>query len=50
MRFCLCRLWLRFNRIDFFRGEVGRKDNFEHLDVFAVPELAMPNLGRLVHA
>lgn len=35
---------------DFFRLEVRRQHDLEHLDVFAVSDLAVTNLRRLMHA
>ena len=35
---------------DFFRGEGGWKNHFEHFDVVAVAKFAVANVGRLVDA
>lgn len=40
-------LWL--NRAHFFRVKVTRKNDLEHLDIFAVTQLAVPDFRRLMH-
>lgn len=47
---CAVLAVLAVYRRDFFRYETRRKDNFQHLDVVAMPQLAVANAGWLVDA